>query len=222
MNLPSPKAIIFDWDNTLVDTWPVIHAALNATFDAWGMQPWTLQQTKTQVSKSMRDSFPAIFGDEWQKAGEYYRQQYRARHLQQLKMLPGAEAVLHQAHARGLINVVVSNKLGPSLREEVVHMGWEPYFDRIVGSDDAARDKPHPDPVHLALEKSRIPAGPDVWFVGDSEVDLECAEACGCTAILYGASARDHEEYSATHYRGFPYHAHVHDHEAMLRLLREL
>ena len=25
--IPAPKAVIFDWDNTLVNTWPVIHDA---------------------------------------------------------------------------------------------------------------------------------------------------------------------------------------------------
>ncbi|MFT5702654.1 MAG: phosphoglycolate phosphatase [Rickettsiales bacterium] len=30
-----PKAIIFDWDNTLVDSWSVIHFALNKTMEKW-------------------------------------------------------------------------------------------------------------------------------------------------------------------------------------------
>ena len=29
-----PRAAIFDWDNTLVDTWPVIHESMNATLYA--------------------------------------------------------------------------------------------------------------------------------------------------------------------------------------------
>jgi phosphoglycolate phosphatase len=27
--LSIPRAILFDWDNTLVDTWPLIHTAMN-------------------------------------------------------------------------------------------------------------------------------------------------------------------------------------------------
>ena len=34
MTLPAPKAILFDWDNTLVDSWTVIHHAMTATFEA--------------------------------------------------------------------------------------------------------------------------------------------------------------------------------------------
>lgn len=219
MPLLTPRAVIFDWDNTLVDTWPVIHEALNATLRDYGMPLWTLEDTKQRVRKSMRDSFPALFGEAWREAGEIYRGYYRANHLHQLTALPQAADVLKRVHERGLYNVVVSNKLGPSLREEVAHMGWQPYFNSIVGSDDAARDKPHVDPVHLAFEKSGIVPGPHVWFIGDSEIDLECAEAAGCTGILYGASAKDHSDYTDTHYQGFPYHAHVYDHAQTLALL---
>ena len=31
LQLPKPKAVIFDWDNTLVDTWPLIHEAIDKT-----------------------------------------------------------------------------------------------------------------------------------------------------------------------------------------------
>ncbi len=219
MKLTPPKAVIFDWDNTLVDTWPIIHDALNATFCEWNMPEWSIQQTMARVRKSMRDSFPDLFGDDWQKAGDRYRQHYRNLHLDKLNPLPHAEEVLDRVKERNLLSVVVSNKLGPSLREEVQHLGWNALFDAIVGSDDAARDKPHADPVHKAFEKTHIKPGSDVWFVGDSEIDLECALACGCTAILYGETAKLHPEFSATHYLGFPYHAHVHHHGETLGLL---
>src|SRR5947207_1478268 len=32
--LPRPRAILFDWDNTLVDSWVTIHEALNITMAA--------------------------------------------------------------------------------------------------------------------------------------------------------------------------------------------
>ena len=219
MQLPKPKAIIFDWDNTLVDTWPVIHEAMVATFTEMGQEPWTLAQTKARVKKSMRDAFPELFGDRWQKAGEIYQQHYKANHLQKLQPLPMAYEVLKRIKELGLYCVVVSNKKGPTLRKEVKHMGWKPLFDSIVGSDDAKNDKPHADPVLLAFEKTHIKPAENVWFIGDSDVDLECALNTGCTAILYGESAKDHPDYSTTHFHGFPYHAHVHNHTETLNLL---
>ncbi|PPR65951.1 MAG: hypothetical protein CFH03_00782, partial [Alphaproteobacteria bacterium MarineAlpha3_Bin2] len=37
-----PRAILFDWDNTLVDSWPTIIDALNVTLEAYGKTPWTM------------------------------------------------------------------------------------------------------------------------------------------------------------------------------------
>ncbi len=105
MSLPAPKAVIFDWDNTLVNTWPVIHEAMTATFLAMGHVPWTLEETKARVRKSMRDAFPALFGDDWEKAGEIYQQHYRAHSIcQNWKPLPLAEEVLEQVKELGLLS----------------------------------------------------------------------------------------------------------------------
>lgn len=219
MKLTPPVALIFDWDNTLVNTWPVIHDALNATFSAMGHEPWTLEMTQERVRKSMRDSFPEIFGADWKKAGEMYQKHYKSSHLNKIEGLPGAQEMLKTLQALNLPAVVVSNKKGPTLRLEVEKLGWRDYFVSLVGSDDAARDKPHPDPVHMALEELEMTPGPDIWFVGDSEIDLECAEATGCTSVLYGHLAKDHPDYTPTHYQGFSYHHHVMDHAALIALL---
>ncbi len=76
--LTPPKAVIFDWDNTLVDTWPLIHHALNTTFARYGQPQWTLDETKQRVKHSLRDSFPAIFGEQWEEAGKDYQANYQA------------------------------------------------------------------------------------------------------------------------------------------------
>ncbi len=219
--LPKPRAVIFDWDNTLVNTWPVIHDALNNTFAEYGLPLWSFEQTKARVRKSMRDSFPEIFGENWQQAGAAYQNHYRASHLSKLEALPLAREVVGKVKDLGLHSVVVSNKRGENLRKEVEHIGWNSLFDNVIGADDANRDKPYADPVHLAFKGSDIKPAADVWFIGDSEVDLECAENTGCTAILYGDEAVNSSDYSKTHYRGFPYHAHTAGHRQLLDLLSE-
>lgn len=219
--LPSPKAIIFDWDNTLVNTWPIIHEAMAKTFAERGLEVWSMEQVKARVRKSMRDSFPEIFGENWHEAAAAYQAHYRSSHLHKLEALPDAREVLEAVKNLGLYSVVVSNKRGGNLREEAAHIGWTGLFDNIIGADDAPRDKPFPDPVHLALTGSGLTPSAEIWFIGDSEIDLECAKNTGCTAILYGDEARDNAEYSKTHYKGFPYHAHAQNHQQFLRMLRE-
>src|SRR3546814_1879837 len=60
--LPALSAILFDWDNTLVDSWAVIHHAMTATFEALGERPWPLEETRRNVRQAARDAFPALFG----------------------------------------------------------------------------------------------------------------------------------------------------------------
>ena len=52
-----PVALLFDWDNTLADTWPAIHHALAVTFRAMDREPWTFEETRARVRASARDSF---------------------------------------------------------------------------------------------------------------------------------------------------------------------
>lgn len=184
--LPRPKAIIFDWDNTLVDTWPIIHTALTDTFVQMNKAPWTLEEVKSRVGKSMRDHFPELFGDKWKQAGDIYLHSYKTHSLDKLEGLYGAEDMLELLATTKIYTALASNKQGPTLRREAEFMGWTKYFQKLVGASDAARDKPHADPALLALDGSGIKASAEVWFVGDSITDVDCAIAANLTPIIYG------------------------------------
>lgn len=219
--LSIPKAIIFDWDNTLVNTWPLIHNAMAETLTHYGQTPWTLQETKDRVAHSLRDAFPVLFGDKWEEAGKLYQSTYQRDHLEKLEVLPLSEDVLRFLRDKGVYLAIVSNKKGYNLRKEAEHLGWAKYFDALVGSDDAANDKPHRDPVDMALEGSGLQAGDDVWFVGDTTVDLECAKNTGCVPILYGDVAVTTVA-DGLHYDGFAVRHHTRDHDAFLKLLKRM
>ena len=179
-----PRAVIFDWDNTLVNSWPVIHDALNTTFATYKLEPWTLAETKQRVRKSMRDSFPALFGSEWEAAGLVFYERYAAIHLEKIEPMPHVADMLASLSNQGIYLGIVSNKKGDYLRAEATHLGWDRYFGRIVGALDATEDKPAQAPVNLALEGSEIAPGRSVWFVGDADIDLECAVNTGCVPVL--------------------------------------
>ena len=165
--MTKPKAILFDWDNTLADTWPTIYQAMCETFAAMGHEPWSLEITKERVHRSLRDSFPEIFGDKWEEAGDLYIKNFKNIHLEKLTPLEDAEEVLKALKDTDIYTALVSNKTGESLRLEVDHIGWNGYFSKVIGAKDAEEDKPSIKPVLLALEGSGIVPGHDVWFVGD-------------------------------------------------------
>ena len=206
MELRQPKAIVFDWDNTLVDTFPTIHVALNAAQVAMGVKPWTLEEAHIRVRQSVRDVFPVMFGDRWEEAREIFYRTFEQVHLQELRELPGASDLLEHLGAVGTTLTVVSNKTAGFLRREADHLGWSPRFHRVIGATDAARDKPAPDPVHLSLEGAGVMAGPEVWFAGDTDIDLECAHHAGCVPVLVRENPPEKGEFAA-----FPPILHVHN-----------
>jgi phosphoglycolate phosphatase len=196
----NPQAILFDWDNTLVDTWPVIHEALTYSFVQMGKNPWDLAETKKKVHRSMRDAFPEIFGDEWEKAADLYQSYFRKIHLDRIKSLEFSEQMLENLRKNNDLWIgVVSNKKGDNLRKEVNHLKWEKYFDVVVGAQDALLDKPFKEPILHALINSNILPSEQVILVGDSVTDLECAENSAISSILY-SSERDEVEKENSRY----------------------
>ncbi len=181
-----PRAILFDWDNTLVDSWPCIGRATNITLQAMGREPWGDAELRRRVAGSLRDTFPLIYGDRWEEAREIYIRAFADVHIEMLNALAGAEDLLREAAGAGIYLGVVSNKTGKFLRAEAEHLGWTALFGRLVGAQDAARDKPAPDPIHLALQPSGIAAGPEVWFVGDAAIDVVCGRGAGCRTVFVG------------------------------------
>ena len=184
--MSAPKALIFDWDNTLVESWDAIHHALVVTFEAMGHAPWSLDETKSRVRRSLRDAFPALFGDRWEEARKLYLDTFTATHLERIAPVAGAAELLSQLQARGHYLAVVSNKTGRVLRREAAHLGWTGFFSRLVGAGDAAADKPDAAPIRLALEGTELEPS-DAWYIGDTALDMECAANAGCLGVLLGA-----------------------------------
>jgi phosphoglycolate phosphatase len=217
MSLARPRAVLFDWDNTLVDSWATIHHALNVTLTAMGQEPWTMEQVREHVRLSLRDSFPRRFGERWQEARRIYLDAFTSIHLERLTALPGADALIEELAASGAWLGVVSNKTGSVLRKEAEKLGWTKLFDRLVGAGDAAADKPDNAPVEMALAGSGVAAGPLVWFVGDTGVDTQCAINAGCVPILVGP-----EDPNAAEFEHFRPVLHFSDCASLSRHLRGL
>jgi phosphoglycolate phosphatase len=179
-----PRALLFDWDNTLVDNWDVITEAMNAVYDAFGMARWTVGDAKSRIRESMRDAFPKAFGDRAKEAGRIFSDYFAAHHLDGLQEMPGASALLRALAGSGLHLGVVSNKRGRFLRLEAERLGWTAYFASLIGAADAPVDKPAVAPVELALAGSGISRGGEVWFIGDTDIDMRCARNAGCLPVL--------------------------------------
>ncbi len=91
--LRRPRAVLFDWDNTLVDSWATIHEALNFLMRAMGKPEWSLAETQAagaaQPARGLSAAFSASAG---RRRGEIYLDRFREIHLDRLTALPGRES----------------------------------------------------------------------------------------------------------------------------------
>lgn len=194
--IPLPKAILFDWDNTIVDSWNAIYKAINSTLVKYGRNPWTFEEVKQNVHRSLRDSFPVIFPVNWQEVATVYRQYYRDFSKEDLEVLPNARETLDLIREKNLYTALISNKKADILNIEVKHFDFTQYFEKIIGAGDLSEDKPSPITIETALRGTGIPVDKNVWFVGDSLTDMETAYNAGCVAVFFGDDDYKSERYA--------------------------
>ncbi|MFV9875189.1 MAG: HAD family hydrolase [Rickettsiales endosymbiont of Dermacentor nuttalli] len=210
--LPKPKAILFDWDNTLADTWILLKQASEHMLEQMDIIPTPEITNKLYTHKSMRELLPEIFGVRWQEAAHIYQAAYRKLRENNLSLLPLAKEVLLFLQNNPQIHVgIVSNKVGTSLREEVSLLELNHFFTKLIGSQDTTEDKPSVMPVLAALEGSNIEIGQDVWFIGDSIIDIQCAHNANCIPILYGNNLKSSVDCNPS--------VHVKNHQEFLDIL---
>jgi phosphoglycolate phosphatase len=189
MSRRSPIVLLYDWDNTLVDGWAAITAALNTVFGEFAMPAWSVAETRERVRVSLRESFPPMFGSDWERARDIFYAAFEAQHLDHVGPMPGVPEALEAGGGRK--QGVVSNKAGRYLRAEVEHLGWARHFGSVVGAGDAVADKPDPAPILLALDQLGHAADRSVWYLGDTALDMRTARAAGVTAVLVGDASHD-------------------------------
>lgn len=181
-----PPAVIFDWDNTLIDTFPLLMAGANLVRERLGHPLWSEAEARANIRLAGRDAFPRLYGDRWQEAEEIFYTHVRAHHLDGLRVMPGAGELIEALHAAGVKLGILSNKRGDILRREVDHLGWARFFHTVHGPDDVGHvGKPHPQGLLETMRGMQVPGAvqAQVWYVGDTENDLRTAQAAGVVPV---------------------------------------
>lgn len=185
--LALPPAVLFDWDNTLIDTLPLIRDANNDIRARFGLPLWSLDETHASTQHVGREGLKVTYGDRWQEAESLFYSYIRTHHLDGLRLLAGAEALVTWLAGRNVPMGVVSNKRGEILRAEVAHLGWGRYFTAVLGPDDiGGAGKPKPDGIFAALAAADIRPAlyADCWYAGDTENDMATARAAGVRPVF--------------------------------------
>ena len=179
-----PKAILFDWDNTLVNNWEPIFFAYKKTLQALGLKKQSKEETLKNAKYSLRETFPRIFKNDWKKAKKVFYSEFKKIHLKKIKHIPNALKILKKIKEKKIKCGVISNKDGNLLRKEINKLEWKKYFKVIVGANEAKKDKPSKYPLVLALNKFSLKSNKNIWYVGDNDIDIEFAKKNNCLSIF--------------------------------------
>ena len=186
-----PRAIFWDWDGTLVDSCAFLHGVHNRVRADLGRGPIPHDAFMGHFGAPRAQLYADMYGEEnYDKARELFELYVTQGHRDgALKPLPDAQMTLQIASRLGVPMGVVSNKRPEFLRVEAAQFGWAGHFRVMVGAGEAAADKPDAGPLLLALERLNLPPGPNIWLIGDTDNDVNCAVAAGCTAVFVGSDA---------------------------------
>jgi HAD superfamily hydrolase (TIGR01549 family) len=174
-DLRHAKALLFDLDGTLLDSFPVHFAAYQATFARFGIH-LTEEHFLATYSPNWLQTYETLGLPRqlWDQADEYWLE--TARQLQPVPF-PGVAEALRALQEAFLLGIVTSGSKERVLRD-LKGSAIGGFFQALVTGDDVRQPKPSPEGMHLALAALGVGVDEAV-YIGDTLLDLETAQAAG-------------------------------------------
>ena len=178
LNLKKPKLICYDWDNTLASTLPVAMDALNIIFTKYQKPLVSKNDEKKIAAINFNLWFAEIFDNKATEVMFEYNILYKSMQ-NKIKLFDDVENFLKQAQLAKIKQIVISNKSIDLVETEVEQANVRKYFDAIITPDNSGYFKPHSSIFEFALQKIEFNSeqlnSNDVWYFGDSYVDIDFA-----------------------------------------------
>ena len=180
-----PKLLIWDWNGTILDDTDLCLRIENELLTERGMRPVTKAWYLANFSFPIRAYYERMgytFGTESDfDVSAQFMERYTAR-CPECGLREGVRNVLSEARARGIAQTLLSVTEQSELQIEAARSGVAGFFSEIIGTDDALGfSKVDRAKAYMA----RIGVDPhDALFVGDTDHDVEAANAVGCACVL--------------------------------------
>ena len=209
--MPVHRLILWDIDGTLVHAGPAAREAFDLAVASVlqrdvpdhgiSMSGKTDPQIALEVMEALavaedeaRGHLPAVLEGlerELEAAAETIREKGRVH--------PGVEELLRRLHGHdGVVQSVLTGNLAANAALKVASFGLDQWLDMEIGaygSDDQDRTRLVPIAILKAVQKYGQRFRPEeVWIIGDTPRDLECARAGGARCLLVGTGRYPFEE----------------------------
>ena len=209
------KAILFDWDGTLIDTAEHVYEANVEVIKSIGLPPLSRELYGQHYSPNWRLMYAAlgIPSDLIEGAAGLWHAAYKGH---EAELLPGARPALERLVAAGIPIGVVTAGDRKVVADQLKRTGVADLLGAVVYGDDIAEQKPDPEPLRRGLAALGHATTPDqAAYLGDTLDDVRMARAAGVHAIgvqspffhpdrfLHEADAHEHAESVAAWVDGY-------------------
>jgi len=179
------KAIVFDWDGTLMDSVSKIVETMQSSAKHLGLPIPNYDQAKDVIGMSLLPALKQLFNIHDDKAAmdlfHTYKKQFKDHAQISSPLFNGAIELLEMLKQRGYILAVATGKGRQGLDHNWHHSNTKHFFSASKTADDA-QSKPSPDMLQQILSELNLSAD-QVLMVGDTTYDMAMAEAINMDRI---------------------------------------
>ena len=173
------RAVLFDLDGTLVDSYAALADAVNFARRSHGQADLPEGRIKQFVGDGLEKLLERAFeSDVPSGAAEAFERRYDEICCTASRVLDDVHDTLARLAALGLQMAVCTNKPTGFSTKILDHLQLSQFFRAIVGPDAAGARKPNAQHVLHALNATRCEKG-DALFVGDMPIDIRAARNSG-------------------------------------------
>ena len=198
---PGIKGVIFDLDETIIDSLGTYMAAFNQGTGIFDLEPVTQKALACLLDQGYRlgdilcELFPFVFTDEQKRQAceVEIRQVYHELQKEKVTLKPGANETLQSLKDKGLRIGIVMGRMTEGERKwrEIQRLNIRHFIDVMVTAAEAPA-KPAPDGIIKCIRELGL-SPEECVFVGDSRVDVIAGKRAGVktVAVLTGVASRE-------------------------------
>ncbi|HKO59199.1 MAG TPA: HAD-IA family hydrolase [Thermoanaerobaculia bacterium] len=194
------RAVLFDLDGTLVDSYAALAEAVNYARREHGLHELSAVRIREFVGDGLEKLLQRAFerSDVPRSVQDAFESRYDEICCRESKVLADVEATLEELAARGVAMAVCTNKPTSFSRKILEFLQLAPYFRAIIGPDVAGARKPDARHVLHTLEATQC-APADALFVGDMPIDVRAARNSGMDVAVVATGSSSVEQLHASH-----------------------